>query len=284
MSRGGRSERLDFLRQKIAWIETAGTQFCDARISLGENLSLDKMLQGGLRRGALHEIAPGRASDSAAACGFALALSARFSAKAPADRSTIIWIVEDFAKLETGAPYGSGIALHGVDPERLILIHTLNAKDSLWTMEEALKCRAAAVVIGEIWRLEKAYGLAASRRLALAAQTGGGVGLMLAAGMAGGAAKLSSSAQTRFEIFAGATPSAGGRGLPLPGLAHWLVRTLKARAGPAPFSFDRDKRIAILWDHEEGCFRDAFPLSVSPYARNRPGHPADARARLRQIA
>lgn len=288
MSLGGRAERLDFLRQKIAWIETAGTQPSDGRMSLGENLSLDRMLHGGLNRGALHEIAPGRPGDGAAACGFALALSARFASNAPASRSTIIWIVEDFTELETGAPYGPGLALHGIDPARLILIHTLNAKDSLWTMEEALKCRAAAVVIGEIWSLEKTYGLAASRRLALAAQTSGGVGLMLAAGMAGGANALSSSAQTRFEIFSRAkpcpAPCAAARGLPLPGLACWSVRILKARAGPERFSFDRDKLIAILWDHEEACFRDAFPLPLSPHARYRSGYPADARARLGQTA
>ena len=292
MSQGDRSERLDFLRQKIARIEAAGIEAAEieagrarlsnARVSLGENCSLDLMLHGGLCRGALHEIAPGRAGDGAAASGFALALSARFAAKTAANQSNIIWIVEDFAKVETGAPYGPGLALHGVDPARLILVHTLNAKDSLWAMEEALKCRAAAAVIGEIWHLEKIYGLVASRRLALAAQKSGTPGLMLAAGMAGGANRLSSSAQTRFEIFARAGPRAATRGLPLPGLACWSIRIVKARAGPDRFSFDRDKILAILWDHEEACFRDALPLPLSAHARNRPDHPADAGARLGQ--
>ena len=279
MSPGGRSERLAFLRQKIARIE-GGAPF--ARKSPGENCSLDAMLRGG--RGALHEIAPGGPSDGAAACGFALALCARLKAEAPAGRSAIIWIVEDFAGLEGGAPYGPGLALHGVDPACLILVHSANARDSLWTMEEALKCRMAAAVIGEIWNLEKIYDLTASRRLALAAQSGGGAGLMLAAGMAGRADRLSSCAHTRFEVFAHQGPQPAACGRPLPGLACWSVRILKARAGPERVAFDRDKRIALIWDHEEACFRDAFPLRLVADARDRPDHPADARARLGQTA
>jgi protein ImuA len=296
---GGRSERLAFLRQKIACEE--GISF--ARISiggLGANCSFDRMLRGGLRGGALHEIAPGGAGDGAAACGFALALAVRLRAMAPGGRSAIIWIVEDFAAIEGGAPYGPGLALHGVDPAGLILVHTASAKDSLWAMEEALKCRSVAAVIGEIWSLEKIYDLTAARRLALAAQSGGASALMLAAGMAGGADRLASCAHTRFEVFAHGGVFARGSpkgsskgssspdpplpglplpGLPLPGLACWSVRIVKARGGA-----EGAVSIALLWDHEEGCFRDAFPLHLIADAGDRPGHSADARARPRQTA
>jgi protein ImuA len=290
MSPGGRSERLAFLRQKIACDD--GVPF--ARISIGglsANCSFDRMLRGGLRGRALHEIAPGGAGDGAAACGFALALAARLRAMAPAGRSAIIWIVEDFAAIEGGAPYGPGLALHGVDPAGLILVHTASAKDSLWAMEEALKCRTVAAVIGEIWSLEKIYDLTAARRLALAAQSGGASALMLAAAMAGGADRLASCAHTRFEVFAHRGVPAKGSpkgsslpdlplpGLPLPGLACWSVRIVKARGGA-----EGSVSIALLWDHEEGCFRDAFPLHLIADAGDRPGHPADARARPRQTA
>ena len=274
----GKSERLAFLRQKIACED----EIPFPRISIG---GLDRMLRGGLRGGALHEIAPGGAGDGAAACGFALALAARFTAAAPAGRSAIVWIVEDFAAIEGGAPYGPGLALHGLDPVGLILVHAASAKDALWAMEEALKCRSVAAVIGEIWSLEKIYDLTAARRLALAAQSSGGAALMLAAGMAGGADRLASCAHTRFEVFAqregGAKGSLKGSslpGLPLPGLACWSVRIVKARGGEGGVS------IALLWDHEEGCFRDAFPLHLIADAGDRPGHPADARARPRQSA
>lgn len=279
----GKSERLAFLRQKIACAD----EIPFPRISIG---GLDRMLRGGLRGGALHEIAPGAPGDGAAACGFALALAARFRAMAPGGRSAIIWIVEDFAAIEGGAPYGPGLALHGLDPAGLILVHAASAKDSLWAMEEALKCRSVAAVIGEIWSLEKIYDLTAARRLALAAQAGGGSALMLAAGMAGGADRLASCAHTCFEVFAHRGIFARGSpknppppglplpGLPLPSLACWSVRIVKARGGEGGVS------IALLWDHEEGCFRDAFPLRLIADAGDRPGHPADARARPRQSA
>ena len=279
----GRSERLAFLRQKIARED----EIPFPRISIG---GLDRMLRGGLRGGALHEIAPGAPSDGAAACGFALALAARFTAAAPAGRSAIVWIVEDFAAIEGGAPYGPGLALHGLDPVGLILVHAASAKDALWAMEEALKCRSVAAVIGEIWSLEKIYDLTAARRLALAAQAGGGSALMLAAGMAGGADRLASCAHTRFEVFAHRGVFARGSskgspknappppGLPLPSLACWSVRIVKARGGEGGVS------TALLWDHEEGCFRDAFPLHLIADAGDRPGHSADARARPRQTA
>ena len=287
---GGRSERLAFLRQKIAG--ASGPSF--ARLSIGGlgARSLDRMLRGGLRGGALHEIAPGGAGDGAAACGFALALAARLRASAPAGRSAIIWIVEDFASLEGGAPYGPGLVLHGVDPADLILVHAACARDSLLAMEEALKCRAVAAVIGEIWSLEKIYDLTAARRLALAAQSGGASALMLAAGMAGSAGRLASCADTRFEVCAqrGSAPrSSKGSpkglselplpGLPLPGLACWSVRIVKARGGA-----QSSVPIALLWDHEKACFRDAFPLHLVADTGDRPDHPADARTRPRQTA
>ncbi len=300
MSHSGGSERVDFLRQKIAWIE-AGCGLSPsrngflqrrapepARVTLGENCSLDRMLQGGLCRGTLHEIVPAGANDAAAACGFALALAARFAAKVNQTQSTIIWIVEDYAGLENGTPYGPGLALHGIDPARLLLIHTPHVKESLWTMEEALKCRAAAV-IAEIGNPQKAYDLVASRRLVLVAQKSGTPGLMLMAARA--AHGLSSSAQTRFEILSQAGPRMEqpaslepSRSLPPPGLASWSIRILKARAGPHGLGFDRDKSFAVLWDHEEACFRDAFPLPLAAFSRHRPDQSADARARLAKTA
>ena len=59
----GGSERLAFLRQRIAGLEAGvgageGPDMPCARINLGAR-RLDRMLRGGLRRGALHEIAPG---------------------------------------------------------------------------------------------------------------------------------------------------------------------------------------------------------------------------------
>jgi protein ImuA len=283
MSPSGRSEEVGVLREAIARIESDGHGAAPSfggrkrarRVALGQDSALDRALKGGLGRGALHEIVAASPGDAPAACGFALALAARFAA-ALGQAAPIVWIVEDHAKAETGMPYAPGLAAHGIDPARLVVVATATGQDSFWAMEEALKCTTVAAVVGEIWRL-KAYDLAASRRLVLAAQKSGTPGLLVPAGAAGRVDRLSSAARTRFEVKAipgqhGA--SAGGR-TPLPGLAAWAVRIARIRAGPgasgeSQAALDQDRFWPVLWDHEQAYFRDALPLPVSAPARDRP--------------
>jgi protein ImuA len=287
----GSSERVDFLRAQIASLEAVGgvsapgrswhaVRSQPPRVALSDAqtpCSLDRALQGGLQLGALHEIVAAHSSARAAASGFAFALAARFAGAAAKAKAKIIWIIEAKAKRETGALYGPGLALFGVDPARLVLVETRDAQESLWAMEEALKCRSPAAVIGEIWGLAKIYDLAASRRLVLAARKSGTPGLLIAAGLAGEAEHLSSGAGTRFEIGPSASlhlPSAGGR-LPLPGKTVWAVRLVKARAGPQGFGFDRDKLHSLTWDPEKACFRDALPFAFPSLSPDRPARPAE---------
>jgi protein ImuA len=283
MPADGRSERVRILRAEIARIEAhtpglehrAGGQESRAyssRATFGN--SLDRLLNGGLARGALHEILAASPGDLAAAAGFVLALASRFAAYSQAP---ILWISEDFATRENGALYGPGLALYGLDPDRLVVIHTADAKDAFWGLEEALKCRAPAVVVGEILTLAKTYDLTASRRLVLAAQKSGTPCLLFASGLSGHADALSSSAETRFEIRAGPSPrlsSAGGR-LPLPGLATWSVRIAKARASPT--GIDRTLFRPVLWDHAEASFCDTLSFPLAPFSGDRSDLPAATR-------
>ncbi|WP_020176692.1 ImuA family protein [Methyloferula stellata] len=291
----GLSERVDFLRAKIASLEamdgesTSGRRWNAGirrmpRVGLGdaqELCSLDRALQGGLEPGALHEIVAARPAARTAASGFAFALAARFAGASAKTRAAIVWIVEAKAARETGALYGPGLALLGLDPSRLVLVETRDAQESLWAMEEALKCRSSAAVIGEIWGLAKIYDLAASRRLLLAARKSATPGLLVAAGLAGEAEHLSSGAGTRFEIGTSASPhlaSAGGR-QPMPGKTVWTVRLVKARAGPQGFGFDRDKVHPLTWDPEKACFRDALSFAVPSISSDRPARAAGSRQR-----
>jgi protein ImuA len=284
MSLGGRSEQVGVLRDVIARLEgdgAAATHFADPRplgtpgIRLGRDLALDGVLRGGLRRGALHEIVAARPGDAGAASGFALALAARFAA---GTHAPVVWILEDAARAETGHPYAPGLRAHGIDPDRLIVVGTANGQDSLWAMEEALKCRAVGAVVVDLWRT-KSYDLVASRRLVLAAQASGTPGLLVRAGAAGRARALSSAAQTRFEVRAmpgtavrsagAAVPSVGHR-LPIPGRAAWAVRLARIRAGPGTIGFDWEKFWPLAWDHDEAWFCDALPLPSSALAADRP--------------
>jgi protein ImuA len=249
------------------------------KVALGRRIALDHMLGGGLGRGAVHEVVAARPGDAGAACGFALALAARF---AGGTRAPVVWIVEDGARREGGAPYAPGLAAHGLDPARLVMVRTMTGADTLWAMEEALKCRALAAVVADLWR-GKTYDLVASRRLVLAARKGAVPGILTLAGAAGGAAALSSGARTRFEVAALHSPpvASAGKRMPLPGRAAWAVRLARSRAGPdgdGLVGLDWEKFWPLVWDHTEARFCDALPLPPPALPRDRP-HPPAARSR-----
>ena len=105
---------------------------------LGRDTSLDHLL-GGLQLGTLTEILGARPGDAPAASGFLLALAIRFAAHPEKAAAPILWIGEEFSAREQGGLYGPGLALHGLDPARLVLVTAPGAKETLWAIEEALK-------------------------------------------------------------------------------------------------------------------------------------------------
>ena len=288
MSPGGRSEQMGALRDVIARIEGDGACVpafarpdVPRKVSLGRaggTLALDRLLSGGLFRGTLNEVVAASAGDAGAACGFALALAARFAAEAKA-AAPVVWVMEDAARAEGGAPYAPGLAAHGLDPARLLVVRAKGGADALWAAEEALKCRAVAAVVVDLWRT-KTYDLVASRRLLLAAAAGGAPAILVPAGTPG--AVLSSAAQARFSVAAAPGPhvpvSRGAR--PAPGRAAWAVRLARIRAGPAGAAagFDCEKVWPLVWNHQEARLCDALPVPPSAYPRDRP-HSASDRGR-----
>jgi protein ImuA len=221
------------LRRVIAEIEAeagpAGERLAQ-RLSLAP--SFDSALGGGLADDALHEIAPAQPADGAAAMGFALALAAGFLSQRSA---SALVISEGFAAEESGALYGPGLVAHGLALSRLVFVRAPDAALAFWAIEEALKSGAPGVVVGEIWSL-KGYSLAASRRLLLAARKGKVPALLILASAYGQAERLSSAAETRFEIAAAPSatvPAAAGPDLPGPfACGARLVKSRLARAGP----------------------------------------------------
>src|SRR5260221_9577897 len=127
--------------------------------------SLDSALGGGLVFGQVHELSPQGHFHNGAATGFALALAVL------ANRP-VVWVQQDFAALESGAPYGLGCDLFGLSPSRLLLVRAAKPEDVLFAMEESLKARVT--VIAELAEQGKAADLTAPPRLSLPAQTGGG--------------------------------------------------------------------------------------------------------------
>jgi protein ImuA len=208
---------IEELRQRLRRLEKPpGLADGPAALPLGAP-AVDAVLGGGLMRGALHEIAAAGEAHVAAASGFvlgvaALVISGRHEAAnprgltaAPRNDSFCCWIAEDMATLESGAPYGPGLDGFGLAPERLVTVAVAQRRDLLWAMEEALRCRAVACVIGEM--RHGALDMVAVRRLSLAAAESGALALMLRAAPQDDA----STAATRWVVGA---PSPGGGGSP----------------------------------------------------------------------
>jgi protein ImuA len=279
MSQGDRAEGMARLRRVISQIEAEAGPAGERRARrLPFARAFDSALSGGLADDALHEIAPATPADGAAAMGFALALAARFISRRP---TSALVIGEGFAAQEAGALYGPGLVAHGLPLSRLVFVRAPDAALAFWAVEEALKCGAPAVVVGEIWSL-KGYSLAASRRLMLAARKGKVPALLILASAYGQADGVSSAAETRFEIAAAPsvrTLAAVGPDLPGPfACGARLIKARLARAGPEGLfqAFDPGRVIRLEWRNEDMTFRDmgvddqAISLPLAAASRDRP--------------
>jgi protein ImuA len=84
------------------------------------------------------------------------------------DQRMWLWVQDKDALRRTGRPYRPGLprSLR----HRLIHVAAASAEDALFALEEGLRCRDLAFVIGEIAGNPRALSFTAQRRLSLAAQ------------------------------------------------------------------------------------------------------------------
>jgi protein ImuA len=172
------AEGIASLKQTIAAIEAACIRHRpdSTRAHVGTGIAaIDETLGGGLMRGAVHELLPKTVQDLGSAAGFAFGLAVRAASNA----SHTLYIQHDHTQLEIGRPYLPGLKLIGADTAALIYLHVPRAEDVLWAMGEALKCRGFSAVIAEFPAHARVLDLTSTRRLALAAQEGLGLGLIL---------------------------------------------------------------------------------------------------------
>jgi protein ImuA len=252
------SETLHALRRTVAGL-TAGVLGEDRRLVSFGIASLDQVLAGGLACGALHEIGLAAPLQGGAVTGFVVALTAR----ALRERDQAVWIQPDFTVTEAGALYGPGLDLMGLPMERLVILRVPRPRDALWAMEEALKCRAVAVVVAEVAR--EAADLTATRRLALAAREGGGLGLILHPNVVSDSTSLCSqplchpsTATTRWEVASARGERDRFGGLGPTTFALSLIKNRRGRTG----------QWRLSWDHHECAFSTSLSLPVAPAARD----------------
>ena len=141
------------------------------------------------------------------------------------DRRAVLWVQTREAARLTGRPYRAGLPAE----LRHRVIHVLapKAEDALFALEEGVRCREIALVLGEITGNPRALDFTASRRLTLTAERHG-VPLYL---VRLDAAHDLSSARMRWEV-AAAPSTAPAWNAEAPGTPAWHAELFRARAHP----------------------------------------------------
>jgi protein ImuA len=263
---GNRSsaETLARLRDRIVRMEAGHGGGMPGRAALGHE-EADAVLQGGLARGAVHEVfAEGR--HGAAASGFIAGLAQRICANRP-----LLWVRQDFAARESGALSMRGWRKFGLDPCLLVTVHVPDVESALRTAADALACDALGAVVMEIWGETRLLDLVASRRLTLAAGGSGVTGLLLRVA----ATPLPSTAETRWIVRpARSPPCAAWQAWGAPVFETRLVRNRHGRTG----------QWIMEWKCDECLFRDVSIRGAQTHPQSVAAAPADRSNRARVVA
>jgi protein ImuA len=206
---------LELLREKIRRIE-AGNRRASAVLPFGLAEIDARLPGGGLATGALHEVAGGGngAIHGAAAALFSAGIVAR-------TKGQVLWCV---ARQDLFAP---AIAQAGLAPGRVVYVEAGDEKSVLACFEEGLRHNGLGGVVAEVGRLS----MTDSRRLQLAAETSGAIGIAIRRWRRQADAAdfgQPTAAATRWRVTV--LPSAP---LLVPGIgrARWHVELIRCRAG-----------------------------------------------------
>ena len=165
------------------------------------------------------------------------------------EERSVLWVQDARAIKLGGRPYRAGL------PEelrhRLIHVAAKTPEDALFAMEEGLRCRDLAAVVGEVAGNPRALDFTASRRLTLMAQKHG-VPLLLV--RLDAEADLS-SARMRWRLTS--APSSPPRwNIAAPGRPAWRAELFRARSHP-PGEW-------ILRDEPQGLAAERVQATTAP--------------------
>jgi protein ImuA len=176
----------------------------------------------GLDEGARHAEVFAAAGEGS---GAALALALALDAAVVGEERPFLWVQDAAALRLGGRPYHPG--LPAALRYRLIHVAAKSPEDALFALEEGLRCRDLAFVLGEVAGNPRALDFTASRRLSLAAEKHGTPLWLVRLD----ARRDLSSARMRWQ--AGAAPSAPPRwNGEAPGTPAWQAELFRARNHP----------------------------------------------------
>jgi protein ImuA len=202
---------------------------------------------GGFARGAVHELLWPRGGDGSDGepMSLAMMLAAAAQREGQGGRGAVAW---NDPERELYLP---GLAAGGIDLRNLVLLRCDKRGDQLWALAECLRCRGVSATVARVENLTQLE----ARRLQLAAERGGGVGVFMRPYLNGIGAYY--AAATRWLI----QRAPGSRQV-----QRWSVQLLHGHGGQI------GKVLLLEVDRETRALRVSAPLA------DRPAAPASARA------
>lgn len=206
----GQSEVVKRLREDILSLQGFIPPAAGARAGLGPMEAA--FPNGCFPRAAVHEFLSDTPEEASATSGF---LAGMIGQLMP-ENGICLWLG---LKRQVFPP---ALSAFGVSPDRVLFIDLTKDADLLWAVEEALKCAAVSVVVGELREL----GMTESRRLQLAVERSRVTGL-LHRHRPKSLHALACASRWRISPL----PSEPEDGLPGVGFPRWQVDLLKVRNG-----------------------------------------------------
>jgi protein ImuA len=244
-----RADTIAALRARLSVMDRIRAPAGQEALSLGLAALDGALAGGGLVRGGLHEFL-GEAAD-AAPHGFVASLLARL----PAAAGPVLWCRLPPPDAPADTPYAPGLVCLGADPDRLILARPRSLEDALWVLEEALRCPRLGAVVGDGITPPPVAG----RRLQLAAEEGGMLGLLI---LPPQGRPLPSTALTRWRVRSlPDRPGEGDWGRPC-----WQVDLLRARGGGLTGTAADSGTWKVVWDDAAFRLHLVEPLADGPVA------------------
>jgi len=230
------------LKVKLATLQHGYGVETACNIATGSS-EIDRVLGGGIGRGALHEVYAAQSSDAASASSFALILALR----AAGDRMAV-WVRHDYAVSEAGQIHALGLVELGFDPGQLIVVRARSPTDALRAGAEAATCAPLGAVLIELWGNSEVVDLTVSRRLSLAARASGVTLMMIRTG----ASHAPSAASTRWSVRTAASSSLEANA---PGHPAFNLTLLRSRVGVS------GHRWIVEWDRDRRAFDEATTMA-----------------------
>ena len=117
-------------------------------------------------RGVIHELISTSSEDAACTSGFMAVILNKLMQQG----GSCLWI----STTPRRSIFPPALKTFGIEPDRILFMDTPTTKDTLWALEEALKCEALAAVVGELSELS----FNDSRRMQLAVERSQVTGFM----------------------------------------------------------------------------------------------------------